>query len=73
MKKEGLVEFTYSKDLGKRKKGDKVKMHSTTAAALESKDFGKAGKAIEIEKPEDLISTEAEKAKKAARTKRAKK
>lgn len=59
MSKDGLVYFTYSEDHGTRKKGDKVEMHSTTAAALEAHKIGKPGAKVVVEKIEDLRSPEA--------------
>jgi hypothetical protein len=40
--KKGMVRFTYAIDHGGSKKDDVVKMHSTTAKALEAHKIGKA-------------------------------
>ena len=40
------VLFKYSKSLGKRQKDEEVEMHSTTAAILQRKGFGKISKKL---------------------------
>jgi hypothetical protein len=48
-----MVKFTFSKDLGKKKKGSVVEMHHTTAAALKKAGYGEHTKYVPQAKKEE--------------------
>jgi len=48
-----MVEFKFSVDHGKNKKGSKVTMHKSTAEALEAHKIGEIGKPVKVVKKDE--------------------